>query len=149
FRVGDKLKAVLTETQTRQLLTKARELDWQWYPHWAMALYTGMRNGELYALTWDKVNLDDRLIKVDTSWNNKDGFKSTKSGDDRIVEIAPSLLQVLRQLKLLQTDTTFVLPRIDKWDKGEQARELRMFLAGIGLPAVRFHDLRATWATLL
>jgi integrase len=24
-----------------------------------------------------------------------------------------------------------------------------MFLAGLGLPAIRFHDLRATWATLL
>ena len=42
-----------------------------------------------------------------------------------------------------------MLPRIDKWDKGEQARELRMFLQGIGLPVIRFHDLRATWATLL
>ena len=26
---------------------------------------------------------------------------------------------------------------------------LRMFLCGLGLPAIRFHDLRATWATLL
>ena len=24
-----------------------------------------------------------------------------------------------------------------------------MFLTGLGLPAIRFHDLRATWATLL
>jgi len=24
-----------------------------------------------------------------------------------------------------------------------------MFLLGLGLPAIRFHDLRATWATLL
>lgn len=28
-------------------------------------------------------------------------------------------------------------------------RCLRMFLLGLGLPAIRFHDLRATWATLL
>lgn len=33
--------------------------------------------------------------------------------------------------------------------KGEQARELRKFLSFIGLPEIRFHDLRATWATLL
>jgi integrase len=43
----------------------------------------------------------------------------------------------------------FVLPRIRAWDKGDQARELRMFLMGMGLPAIRFHDLRATWATIL
>ena len=42
-----------------------------------------------------------------------------------------------------------MLPRIDKWDKGEQARDLRMFLQGIGLPVIRFHDLRATWCTLM
>ena len=33
--------------------------------------------------------------------------------------------------------------------EGDQARELRMFLSGLGLPAIRFHDLRATWAILL
>lgn len=114
-----------------------------------MALYTGMRNGELYAVTWDKVNLDQRRILVDSSWNNKDGFKDTKSGDDRIVEIAPELLEILRILKLRSFDSTFLLPGIDKWDRGEQARELRMFLQGLGLPRIRFHDLRATWATIL
>lgn len=149
FRVGDKIKGVLTEKQIEILLNKAKEFDVEWYPHWSMALYTGMRNGELYALTWDKVNLDERKIKVDCSWNNVDGFKSTKSGDDRIVEIAPPLLPILRVLKLKQGDSNFVLPRLDKWDKGEQARELRMFLAGLGLPRIRFHDLRASWATVM
>jgi integrase len=76
-------------------------------------------------------------------------FIETKSGDDRIVEIAPNLLALLRELKLLSPDTNFVLPRIDMWDKGEQARELRMFLTSLGLPAIRLHDLRATWATVM
>jgi integrase len=119
FRLGDKIKKVLTEEQIRVLLNRAKELDSEWYPHWALALYTGMRNGELFALTWDKVNLDNRQILVDSSF------------------------------KLQSGDTTFVLPRIDKWDGGEQARELRMFLTGLGLPPVRFHDLRASWATVL
>ena len=149
FRIGEKNKKVLTEAQVRILLDKAKEMDWEWYPHWVLATYTGMRNGELYALTWNKVNLDDRLIKVDTSWNNKDGFKSTKSGDERVLEIAPNLVTFLKELKLKNYDSNFVLPRMDKWDKGEQARELAMFLKGIGLPVVRFHDLRATWATIL
>ena len=58
-------------------------------------------------------------------------------------------MEVLRELKLQNSGSEFVLPRISKWDKGEQARELRMFLTGLRLPSVRFHDLRATWATLL
>ena len=149
FRVGDKLKQVLTAEQSRALLTQAKLMNSEWYPIWATALYTGMRNGELYALTWDKVNLEDRRILVDCSWNNKDGFKDTKSGDDRIVEIAPDLVIVLKELSLKKAESNFVLPRIDKWDKGEQARELRAFLTGLGIPEVRFHDLRATWATIM
>lgn len=149
IRIGDKIKRVLTEPQIRILLEKARDLDIEWYPHWSLAIYTGMRNGELYALTWDKVDLTNRTILIDCAWNNKDGYKSTKSGDDRMIEIAEPLLPVLNELKIKSYDSNFVLPRIDKWDKGEQARELRMFLIGIGLPPIRFHDLRASWATLL
>ena len=51
-------------------------------------------------------------------------------------------MEVLRKLKLQNSGSEFVLPRISNWDKGEQARELRMFLTGLRLPAVRFHDLR-------
>lgn len=149
FKIGDKIMQVLTLEQIKILLSQAKIMNCEWYPIWAMALYTGMRNGELYALTWDKVNLEQRRILVDSSWNNEDGFKDTKSGDDRIVEIAPELLYILKELKLKGSDSNFVLPRIDKWDKGEQARELRMFLMGLGLPKIRFHDLRASWATVM
>lgn len=150
FKQNLKLKAVLTEEQAGLLLSKARELDWPWYPHWMLALYLGLRNGELYALKWDKVDLDTLQIKVDSSWNSKDGFKSTKTGDDRIVPInQEDLLPFLRKLKLVTGSTEFVLPRSHRWEKGEQARELRLFLKGLGLPEIRFHDLRATWATLL
>lgn len=149
FKIGDKLKTVLTMEQVKIFLTQAKNMESEWYPIWAMALYTGMRNGELYALTWDKVNLEQRRILVDSSWNKDDGFKGTKSGDDRIVEIAPELLIILRALKIKSFESAFVLPRVDKWDSGEQARELRMFLMGLGLPRIRFHDLRATWATMM
>ncbi|QLY25687.1 tyrosine-type recombinase/integrase [Bdellovibrio sp. KM01] len=149
FKVNDKIKAVLTEEQILTLLRRAQELDWHWYPHYAVALYTGMRNGELYALMWDKVNLEQRQILVNCSWSSKDGYKSTKSGDDRLVEIPKPLMPVLTELKLQTAGNNFVLPRLSKWDKGEQARELRFLLKSLGLPEIRFHDLRASWATLL
>jgi integrase len=149
FRTGDKIRGVLTEPQVQILLSKARDYGWEWYPHVAVALYTGMRNGEIYALTWDKVDLNERKILVDCSWNSTDGLKSTKTGDDRIVEIAPPLLVILRELKLKTGDSVFVLPRLSQWDTGYQASALRTFLVGLGLPPVRFHDLRATWATIM
>lgn len=149
FKISDKIKSVLNESQILTLLRRAQELDWHWYPHYAVGLFTGMRSGEMYALTWDKVSLEERKVLVNCSWSSKDGFKSTKSGDDRVVEIPNPLVPVLRELKLKSADNTFVLPRLDRWEKGEAARELRFFLKSIGLPEVRFHDLRASWATLL
>ena len=89
------------------------------------------------------------LFRSDCAWNNKDGLKETKSGDDRIVEIAPNLVPILKELKLNSGVSHFVLPRFREWDKGDQARELRKFLVLNGLPEVRFHDLRATWATIM
>jgi integrase len=109
-----------------------------------------MRNGELYALTWDRVDFVNSTILVNCAWNSKDGFRNaTKSGDDRIVGIAPALMPILKELKLQTADAQFVLPRLSGWKEGEQALELRRFLIGLGLPQIRFHDLRATWATLL
>lgn len=149
FKISEKIKSVLNEEQILTLLRKAQELGWEWYPHYAVGLYTGLRSGEMYALKWDSVNLEKRQIVVSSSWSNKDGFKSTKSGNDRVVEIPKPLLPVLVELKLKSADTDFVLPRLWKWDQGEQARSLRAFLKAIELPSVRFHDLRASWATLL
>jgi integrase len=149
YKIGEKLKGALTEPQVRVLLDKAKQMDSPWYYHWSLALYTGMRNGELFALTWDKVNFENRIILVDSAWNKKDGFKDTKSGYDRIVEIAPNLLTVLKELKLKNFDSHFVLPRSRNWEKGEQARMLGYFLEGLGLSKIRFHDLRATWATIM
>lgn len=149
FKMGDKIKGVLTVPQATMLLNKAKEYDWAWYPHVTMALYTGMRNGELYALTWDKVDLDNRTILVDASWNKVVGTKETKSEDDRMVEIAPTLLTVLQELRLRAGDSPYVLPRLARWTMGLQASDLRMFLTALNLPVVRFHDLRATWATIM
>jgi integrase len=149
FRLGDKIKKVLTREQVEKLLTQAKLMNCEWYPHWAFAIYTGMRNGEIYALTWDKVDLDSKKILVNCSWSKQNGVKSTKSGDDRIVPIAPPLLTILKELKLSNPYSDHVLPRIAKWDKGDQARELRFFLQGLGIEQCRFHDLRATFATLL
>lgn len=150
FRIGDKIKKVLTKDQVERLLNTAKNMECEWYPIWAMAIYTGMRNGELYALKWENVDLENKTILVNCSWSSRNGFKSTKSGDDRIVPIAPSLLPILQELKLKDGNISeFVLPRLAKWTDGSQARELRFFLAGMGIEQCRFHDLRATFCTLL
>lgn len=58
-------------------------------------------------------------------------------------------MDLLRELKLKSGGSAFAFTRLEKWETGDQARELRMFLLGMGLPPIRIHDLRATWATIL
>jgi integrase len=113
-----------------------------------LSLDTGLRNGELYALKWDSVDLKKRIIYITHSWNKINGLKETKSGDDRVVEIAPSLLPILIDLKEKTTDE-FVLPRIRDWETGTQAKPLKEYLKTLNLPLIRFHDLRASWATIM
>jgi integrase len=149
FKISRKIKSVLNEPQILKLLRCAQENEFEWYPHYAMALFTGMRNGELYALRWENISLERRTIVVNSSWNLKDGYKSTKSGDDRVIEIALPLLALLRDLKLNSQGSEFVLPKLPRWSRGEQAHDLRLYLKSVGLPEVRFHDLRASWATWL
>ena len=108
-----------------------------------------MGTSQLYALRWDCVDFEASTIRVKATWSSKDGFKPPKSWEERVVEISPALMPLMRRLKLQTGETGFVLPRVDDWDRGEQARVLRTFLAGMRQPPIRFHDLRASWATLL
>lgn len=148
FKKTLKIKSVLKENEILYFLKMAKDRNNPWFPIWAVALYTGMRNGELYALKWERVDLRKRLMVVSLSWNQKNGFKETKSGDDRIVEIAESLMPLMEELYRIKSNE-FVLPRIEAWDMNEQARVLRAFLKEINLSPVRFHDLRASWATVM
>jgi len=60
---------------------------------------TGLRRGEMMALTWVDVNLDAGLLAVHKSLVGLPGgrliVKSTKTDDPRIVEIDPTTVQVL------------------------------------------------------
>ncbi|MEZ4814400.1 MAG: site-specific integrase [Bdellovibrionota bacterium] len=143
---------ILNISEIRRLLEAAKKLQDPWYPIWAMALLTGMRNGELYALVWDDVDLVANTISVNKSYNKRlNVIKSTKSGYCRTVPISSELKVMLLELKKEseKLKRKFVLPRSWKWDDGRQAVELRRFCLGLGLPSIRFHALRACFATQL
>ena len=146
----EKRPEILTITELRRLLTSAREMEHPWYPIWALALLTGMRSGELYALTWSDVSLENSSVSVNKSYNCRmKCIKSTKAGYWRTVPISSELKALLLDLKRDAEGRTTVLPRMNKWTKGLQAKELRQFCIGIGLPSIRFHALRACFATQL
>lgn len=46
-------------------------------------------------------------------------------------------------------ENQFVLPRFQDWKDGRQAQVLRNFCDGMELPSIKFHTLRACFATQL
>jgi integrase len=101
---------------------------------------------------WSDVDFENSTVKVNKSYNIRmKMMKTTKSGYCRFVPISSELRSILLDLKKDAeiTGRNFVLPRDWKWQKGLQARELRNFCKGLGLPSVRFHALRACFATQL
>jgi integrase len=109
-----------------------------------------MRNGELYALLWTDVDFQNRRITLSKSYNaRRREIKSTKSGKWRTIPISTELLKLLTQLKVNSKGWEYVLPRLMGWSEGRQAEILRKFCLGIGLRSIRFHALRAYFATQL
>lgn len=146
----EKMPEILNLAQIRTLLTYAQKVEHPWFPIWALALFTGMRSGELYALEWEQVDFDNKLIYVHRNWTSKGGFGPTKGRYWRAVPVeSEQVLTLLKELKLKAKDGKFVLHHFQSWTDGGQAMILREFCQGSGLPSVKFHTLRACFATQL
>lgn len=148
-RVPEVEQKVLTTAEANILLQEAKKHDHVFYEVWAMALMTGMRSGELYALKWTDVDFDARIISLSRQWTSKNGYGPTKTRKSRVVPISESLLQFLKELKLKRGEQEFILPHLTDWTNGEQAKVLATFCEAVGITSVKFHDLRATFITNL
>ena len=147
FVKQDKKPEVLNKEEIRSLLDKSKSFEPEWFYIWAVALHTGMRNGELYALKWTDVDFSNMQITVQRSFNRRTGeMKDTKAGYWRNVPISEDLKKILLSLK---QRGEFVLPRLVQWRKGNQAKILKIFCRSIGIPEIKFHSLRACFATQL
>ncbi len=150
---------ILREDEIKKLLSYAKRYEPVWYYIWSFAVYTGCRNGELYALKWSDIDMQERMITVQRSYNKKfREEKCTKTGEWRHISICDPLWEVVQDLKRIHDHDVqrnackypgYVLPRPGLWQNGEQARKLREFCEEIGITPVCFHTLRACFATEL
>ncbi len=148
-KVPETPKKVLTNSEAETFLNQAKLTNHRFYPIWAMALFTGCRSGELYALKWSDVDMEARTISISRSWNSKNGFTSTKNQKSRMVPISDELMVFLKQVRLQKGKEEFVLPHLQEWTRGEAAKVTKAFCKAIGVTDIRFHDLRATFITNL
>ena len=165
----EKMPEILTLEEIRALLRKAREQNHPWYPVWVGASLTGCRSGELQelrksdleiisreqAFVQDKLPIDKRRygqIRVRRNWNARaKKIGPTKAGYWRTVPISGEFYRFLiHEIKIETLEpNTHVFPRFRDWILGFQAQVLRAFCIANGIPSVRFHTLRACFATQL
>ncbi|HHV63170.1 MAG TPA: site-specific integrase [Firmicutes bacterium] len=133
----------------------------------AMALYTGMRLGEILGLRWQDVDLEARKIHVQQTLQRlpNQGFifraPKTEKGR-RQIALSQSAIDILHKVKKQQAEARLRLGSRYQ-DDGlvfchEDGRPLdptvvthrfRRLADSLGLEGFRFHDLRHTHATLL
>lgn len=166
---GESTPEILTTEEIRNLLVTAKETEHAWYPVWVTAVLTGCRSGELHALRRGDVEeiprdraIDEEklpperrrygFIRIRRSWNARTKTEGpTKAGHWRTVPISSELYWFMIHDLKIQTlsPEAYVLPRYSMWDRGLQAMVIRAFCLGHGLPSIKFHTLRACFATQL
>lgn len=110
------------------------------------ACHTGLRRGELAALTWTAVDLERRKVRVVASYNvGLKALSPTKGGEVADVPLNSAALAVLRE-RAEDRDGPMVFPT----ELFENLR--RAFTAlcrRVGVRPIRFHDTRHTFASTL
>lgn len=112
-----------------------------------------MRSGELYGLTWDQIDFEKDLIFVHQAYETRTKIMGpTKGRYWRVIPISKTLRAFLIEHKSKQVlngteDDQYVLKRSRSWRNGDQSYFLKRFLNEIGIRPVKFHTLRACWAT--
>lgn len=142
----------LTPAQVRQLAAAVRE------PYRTMilvAVLTGLRRGELFALRWEAVDLDKGVLEVRESvYRGQTSTPKTNSSYRRIPLSAP-VVQLLATLKAQQpnrreNDLVFASRRGTPINPDNVLkRVIHPGCKQLGLPPVGWHIFRHTHATLL
>jgi len=110
------------------------------------AFYTGMRLGEIMSLTWDKVSLKERCIRL--------GAADTKDKEPRTIPICDDLYSVLNRLPVGIKGAHVFLYRGKSVDRFYKALKRACKDAGIRYgrfvkDGFIFHDLRHTFNTYM
>ncbi len=164
-RIPRKEKNVLTKQQAHTLLEEVRTHRLE--ALLTLAITTGMREGELLALHWQDMNFEDCSLQVKRAVSYLKGYGYIESEPKtakgrRMIKLPVFVVAILRRHKAqqeeqrrevgsawIEKDLMFTNAQGYFYSASTLRKVFRRFLVSIGLPHMRFHDLRHSAATIL
>ncbi len=150
-RIEHKEMQTIPAEQLQAFLNEARATGV--YEMYYIELATGLRRGELLGLKWQDIDWKNGVIKVRRQVARVDGkikeapLKTKNSY--RTVTISQQAIEVLKEQKKKTHDTyVFPAPNGGPISPDSVNNMLKRVLERAGIPKVRFHDLRHTFATI-
>ncbi len=116
-----------------------------------LCLYTGLRIGELLALTWNDIDFAKGTLSVNKSCHDgKDGLiidKPKTAQSIRIIPLPQQLLPKLKALKAINHSSFIVANAGTPVSVRSYQRSFELLLKKLNIPHKGFHSLRHTFAT--
>lgn len=130
-----------------------------------VAVFTGLRQGELLGLTWDCVDFEHGMLLINKQHNRVKGdtefrFASLKNDKARVLTVADEVIDVLKLQKQRQESWAAALG--NGWENPDNLvfttefgryinnkilyQNFKRIAKNLGKPDLRFHDLRHTYA---
>lgn len=75
-----------------------------------LALFTGMRLGEIQGLKWEDINFDFKSIRIRRSWNSlqKKYVPTKNESSNRTIRVNSEMLELLKELKTNNSEAVFI-----------------------------------------
>lgn len=125
-----------------------------------LCLSTGMRIGEVCALTWEDIDTNAGVVKVSKTiqriYNIENDIRKTELVLDspktihsiREIPLSVELMRLLKPIKKIVNPSFFVLTNDYKPTEPRTYRSYYMnFMEDLGMPKLKFHGLRHSFAT--
>lgn len=149
-----KPKGILNNVQL-DILMASIEKDELWHDFFYTELTTGLRRGELCGLKWEDFDSETGTLKICRTIRSGKGG-ALEAGDTKTYAGKRTILLPRSTVQLLQKRkesalTEWIFPDLLKPERPTHPegayRQLKKILTEAGLPSIRFHDLRHTFAT--
>ncbi len=147
-------KQILNDEQLERFMEEIKK-DPVWHDFFYTELTTGMRRGEICGLMWSDFDGKKGTLTVRRTLHQRKGggltTGETKTGKGRrTITLPPSTAQLLRE-RQKHSCSQWIFPNPLRPESpvspGSAYNHMKTLLKNAGLPRIRFHDLRHTFAT--